>query len=91
VKENVSGPICLTPGLVNGNPVRLMALGRVVMLRRGASEEEIEHFVKRGDALSGDYLRLLGFVLNTLGGGVQAHDVGEEYRAVLEKYGVAFV
>jgi hypothetical protein len=91
VRENVSGLICLTPGLVNGNPVRIMALGRVTLMRRGATEEEIEHFVKRGDLLSNDYERLLGFVLNALGAGVQAHDVGEEYRAVLEKYGVTFV
>ena len=91
MKENVSGPICLTPGLVNGNPVRLMALGRVTLMRRGATEEEIEHFVKRGDALSDDYPNLLGFVVNALGGGVQAHDVPEEYRDVLEKRGVTFV
>jgi hypothetical protein len=91
VKDNVSGPICLTPGLVNGNPVRLMALGRVTLMRRGATEEEIEHFVKRGDSLSNNYPRLLGFVINALGSGVQAHDVPEEYRDILEKYGVTFV
>lgn len=91
MKEDVGAPICLTAGLVNGNAVRLMALGRVTLMRRGATEEEIEHFVKRGDALSGNYRGLLGFVLNVLGGGVQAHDVPEEYRDVLEKYGVTFV
>lgn len=91
MKEDVGAPICLTPGLVNGNPVRLMALGRVTLMRRGATQEEIEHFVKRGDALSGDYLRLLSFVIYALGAGVQAHDVPEEYRGVLERCGVAFV
>ena len=91
VKEIIRGQICLTPGLVNGNAVRLMALGRVMLMRTGAGEGEIERFVKRGDALSDDYRELLGFVLDALGNDVQAHDVPEEYRDVLESHGVEFV
>ena len=91
VKEIVSGPICLTSGLVNGNAVRLMALGRVMLMRAGIGEVEIERFVKRGDALSDDYRKLLGFVLDALENEVQAHDIPEEYRDVFVSHGVEFV
>jgi hypothetical protein len=87
--KEVIGTVYLSESMVNGNFVRLIALGRVLLLREGG-ELEAERFEKRADSFD-DYRELLRFMLITFAERIRGKNIPIEYRDIFEECGVELI